>query len=198
MGPSGLPRLNLGYNSPVICPSLTPWAPFWANWQCLGCLASTFSGFRVARRILPVLGPPGHPRLNLGYNYTGIFPFLTPWAPFWAYWNCLGCLASTFLGFRVAQRILPVFGPPGPPRLNLDYNLPSIGGFLTPWAPSWANWQYLGCLAFTFSGFRVARRTLPVLSPPGLLQIPDLAQISRYSKKKFTNPSYHLIQIHML
>ena len=59
------------------------------------------------------------------------------------------------------------FGPPGPPRLNLGYNLPSIGGFLTPWAPSWANWQCLGCLASTFSGFRVARRILPVLGPPG-------------------------------
>ena len=79
----------------------------------------------------------------------------------------MGCLASIFLGFRVARRILPVLGPPGHPRLNLGYNLPSIGGFLTPWAPSWANWQCLDCLASTFSGFRVARQILPVLGPPG-------------------------------
>ena len=30
--PPGPPRLNLGYNSPGVCPSLSPWAPFWANW----------------------------------------------------------------------------------------------------------------------------------------------------------------------
>ena len=131
-GPPGPPRLNLGYNLPSIGGFLTPWAPSWANWQCLGCLASTFSGFRVARRILPVLGPPGHPRLNLGYNYPGICPSLTPWAPFWANWQCLGCLASTFSGFRVARRILPVLGTLGPPRLNLGYNYTCICPSLTP------------------------------------------------------------------
>src|SRR5712671_5042252 len=57
--------LNLGFNYTVICLSLTPWAPFWANWQCLGCLASTFSGFCVAGRILPVLGPQNPPGSTL-------------------------------------------------------------------------------------------------------------------------------------
>ena len=76
-GPSEPPRLNICYNSPGMCPSLTPWAPFWANWQCLDCLASTFSGFRVARRILPVLGPPGHRGSTL-VTITQVFVLSSP------------------------------------------------------------------------------------------------------------------------
>ena len=43
----------------------------------MGCLASTFSGFRVARQILPVLGPPGPPGSTL-VTITQVFVLPSP------------------------------------------------------------------------------------------------------------------------
>src|SRR3977135_2138671 len=76
-GPPRPPRLDTGHNLPRMTGFVAPWAPSWANWQCLGCLASTFSGFRVVRRILPVLGPPGHPGSTL-VTITQVFVLPSP------------------------------------------------------------------------------------------------------------------------
>ena len=132
--PPGPPRLNLGYNSPGICPFLTPWALFWANWWCLGCLASTFLGFRVARLILPVLAsqdPPGSTLVTISRvlvvtSLPGLHPGLTgsvwiAWLPHFQ----VSVLHGGFCPFWAPQHtpgstlvtITQVFVLPSPPGL---------------------------------------------------------------------------------
>jgi hypothetical protein len=66
---------------------------------------------------------------------------------------------------------LPVLSPLELPRLNLGYNLPSIGSFVSLWAPLLANWQYSYSLAYTFSGLCVASWILAILEPSELLRL---------------------------
>jgi len=115
LGPQDTPGSTL-VTIPQVFVLPHPWAPFWATGR-FGLPGFHIFRFPCCTRICPFWGPPGHPRLNLGYNSPGIYPFLTP-ELYPRLLVVFGLPGFHILGFRVATADFARWAP-RTPQLNL-------------------------------------------------------------------------------